>query len=135
MGAGGMGGYIGGRLAQAGRNVTFSTRGQHLRAIQNEGLRVQSPDGDLVLNPARSTDNPEEVGPVDLILLCVKSYDVLKAAEKLKPVLGPKTVIVPVQNGIERIKKLGSILGMEHVLGGASLISAQIHAPGSVRHH
>ncbi len=135
MGAGGMGGYIGGRLAQAGRNVTFIARGQHLRAIQNEGLHVQSPDGDLVLNPARSTDNPEEVGPVDLILLCVKSYDVLKAAEKLKPVLGPKTVIVPVQNGIERIKKLGSILGMEHVLGGASLISAQIHAPGSVRHH
>jgi 2-dehydropantoate 2-reductase len=130
-----MGGYIGGRLAQAGRDVTFIQRGQHLVAMQQDGLHVQSPAGDFVVNPAVATDDPKEAGPVDLTLLCVKSYDVLEAAQMLQPMMAPETVLIPVQNGIEHIEQIGSVLGAEHVLGGVSLISAQIVTPGSIEHH
>ena len=82
VGAGGMGGYIGGRLAQAGRDVTFIARGAHLQAIQQDGLQVHSPAGDFLVQPVSATEKPAEVGPVDLVLLCVKSYDVWAAAEK-----------------------------------------------------
>ena len=132
MGTGGMGGYIGGRLAQAGRDVTFITRGQHLQVIHQNGLQVRSPAGDFIIKPVKATDDPAQIKPVDLILFCVKSYDVLNAAEAMRPMVGPQTTIVPVQNGIEHIEQLGSVLGAEQVLGGVSLISAQIDAPGIV---
>jgi 2-dehydropantoate 2-reductase len=133
MGAGSMGGYLGGRLAQAGRDVTFIARGRHLRAIQENGLHVQSPAGDFVVKPAAATDDPKNVGPVDLILLCVKSYDVLNAAQMLQPVVAPQTVLIPVQNGIGHIELISRVLGAEHVLGGVSLISARISAPGTIQ--
>lgn len=135
MGTGGMGGYIGGRLAQAGRDVTFVARGQHLQAIQQNGLQVRSPAGDFVIKPVKATDDPAQVEPIDLILFCVKSYDVLNAAEAMRPMVGPQTAIIPVQNGIEHIEQLGRLLGPEQVLGGVSLISAQITAPGIVQHN
>jgi 2-dehydropantoate 2-reductase len=135
MGAGALGGYIGGRLVQAGRDVTLIARGQHLGAMQQKGLQVQSPDGDFVIKPVKATDDPAEVGPVDLILLCVKSYDVLNAAEMLRPMMGAQTVIIPVQNGIEHIETIGNVLGAEHVLGGVSLISGQVVAPGTIQHN
>ena len=132
MGAGSMGGYLGGRLAQAGRDVTFIARGRHLLEIQRNGLHVQSPSGDFVVNPAVATDDPVEAGPVDLILFCVKSYDVVEAAKMSRPLLGPQTTILPIQNGIGHIEKIGHALGAEHVLGGVSLLSARISAPGTI---
>jgi 2-dehydropantoate 2-reductase len=135
MGSGAMGGYIGGRLAQAGRNVTFIDKGQHLHAIRNNGLQVQSPTGDFLIKPVKATDDPAEIGPVDLIFFCVKSYDVTSAAEMLRPVMGPQTVIIPVQNGIGHIEKIGDILGAEHLLGGVSLIMGHVAKPGIVQHH
>ena len=135
MGAGGMGGYIGGRLAQAGRDVTFIARGQHLQAMQQKGLQVQSSVGDFVIKPVKATEDPAEVGPVDLILFCVKDYDVLEAAEMLQPMMVPGTVIIPVQNGIGHIEQIGHVLGAEHVLGGVSLISGKITAPGVIQHN
>jgi len=135
MGAGGMGGYIGGRLAQAGQQVTFIARGLHLQAIQQKGLQVQSPAGDFVVQPAIATDDPAQVDPVDLILLCVKSYDVSTAAQMLVTMMKPQTAIIPVQNGIDHIEEIGNIVGAEHVLGGVSLISGQIIEPGCIRHN
>jgi 2-dehydropantoate 2-reductase len=135
MGAGGMGGYIGGRLAQAGHDVTFIARGAHLRAIQEDGLQVQSPAGDFVIQPARATEDPAEVGLADLVLLCVKSYDVPAAAKMLPPMMKPQTAIIPVQNGIDHLEKIGDSVGSEHVLGGVSLISGQIIEPGLIRHN
>ncbi len=135
MGTGGMGGYLGGRLAQAGRDVTFIARAQHLQAIRRRGLQVQSTAGDFVIKPAIATDDPAEVGPVDLILLCVKSYDVAAAAKKMQPMVGTQTVIIPVQNGLEHIEILSAGLGAEHVLGGVGLISAHIAAPGVIKHN
>jgi len=135
MGAGAMGGYIGGRLAQAGRDVTFIARGAHLEAIRQNGLQVQGPAGTFTVERASATDDPEEVGPVDLILFCVKSYDVLQAARMSRPLLGPKTVVIPIQNGFQHIEVLGRELGTDRVLGGVSLISADKAAPGVVQHN
>jgi len=135
MGSGAMGGYIGGRLAYAGRDVTFIDRGPHLHAIRQNGLHVHSPAGDFVIKPVKATDNPTEIGPVDLILFCVKSYDVLPAAEMLRPVMGPQTVIIPVQNGIGHVEKIASVLSAEHVLGGVSLIMGHVAEPGVVQHY
>ena len=135
MGAGAMGGYIGGRLALAGRDVTFIARGKHLRAIRENGLQVQGPDGAFTVEGAAATDDPAEVGPVDLILFCVKSYDVPQAARMMRPMVGPATVVIPVQNGIGHIEVLGQVLGKDKVLGGVSLISAEKAAPGVVKHN
>jgi len=135
MGTGAMGGYIGGRLAQAGRDVTFIDKGRHLHAIRQNGLHVNSPNGDFLIKPIKATDDPAEIGPVDLIFLCVKSYDVSSAAEILRPVMGPQTVIIPVQNGIGHVEKIGDVLGAEHVLGGMSLIMGHVAEPGIVQHY
>jgi len=96
MGSGGMGGYFGDRLAQAGRDVTFIARGQHLQAIRHNGLQVQSPAGSFVIKPAKATADPAEAGPADLILLGVKSYDVLAATQMMQPLVGAQTAIIPV---------------------------------------
>ena len=89
MGAGGLGGYIGGWLAHEGHDVAFIARGKHLQAILETGLRVQSPFGDFTIQAPNATDDPEKVGPVDLILFSVKSYDAVEAIEKMKPMVGP----------------------------------------------
>jgi 2-dehydropantoate 2-reductase len=135
MGSGAMGGYIGGRLAQAGRDVTFIDRGHHLQAMRQNGLQLQSPAGDFLIKPIKATDDPAEIGPVDLIFFCVKSYDVLPAAEMLQPMMGPLTVIIPIQNGIGHVEKIASVLGAEHVLGGMSLIMGTVAEPGIVQHY
>lgn len=135
MGAGGMGGYIGGRLSSAGRDVTFVARGEHLKAIKQYGLRVQSPAGDFDIKPARATDDPGEVGKVDLILFCVKSYDAIEAANIIKPMISPNTAILPVLNGVDHIDQLIDICGAEHVLGGVAVIGANISEPGVITHY
>jgi 2-dehydropantoate 2-reductase len=134
MGAGGLGGFVGGRLALEGHRVSFITRGMHLKAIRESGLKVESPDGNFVIEDALATDNPREVGPVDLILFSVKSYDSAEAIEKMKPMVGTQSVIIPVLNGIEHIYKLREEIGDRHILGGVAMIVAHIAEPGLVRH-
>ena len=132
VGVGGLGGYIGGRLAQSGEDVTFIARGQRLEALRQNGLHVRSPDGEFRIQPVQATDNPVEVGPVDLILFCVKTYDIETAAEPLGPLIGPDTALLPVQNGIAHIEQLRNLLGNKVVLGGVAMISAHSPAPGVI---
>src|ERR1044071_6052038 len=103
FGTGGVGGYFGGRLAQAGEEVTFVARGEHLRAIRANGLKVDSPIGDFVIYPAKATDNVSEVGETDLVVLGVKAWQVPEAARAIKPVVGPTTTVVPLQNGVDAV--------------------------------
>src|SRR5690348_11650546 len=103
FGTGGVGGYFGGRLAQAGEDVTFIARGEHLRAIKSNGLRVDSSSGDFVVYPAQATDNVAEVGETDLVVLGVKAWQVPDAARAIQPVVGPNTTVVPLQNGVEAV--------------------------------
>jgi 2-dehydropantoate 2-reductase len=134
FGAGSVGGYFGGRLAQAGEDVVFIARGDHLNAIQREGLRVESIEGDFVVQPVQASDDPAAVGPVDAILVCVKAWQVLQAAEALRPMIGSSTVVVPLQNGVEAPSQLEAFLGEDHVLGGLCRIMSSIVSPGHVRH-
>jgi 2-dehydropantoate 2-reductase len=131
MGAGGIGGYYGGRLAVAGEDVTFLARGAHLAAIQGQGLRVESVGGDFHVRP-RATADPATVGPVDLVLFCVKSYDTETAGAQLAPLLTAETAVLSVQNGVDNEDRLGRILGAERVLGGVVHILSTIKAPGVI---
>lgn len=132
VGVGGLGGYIGGRLAQSGQDVTFIARGQRLAALRENGLQVRNPDGEFVIRPVQATNNPADVGPVDLIIFCVKTYDVDTAAKPLLPLVGPGTALLPVQNGIAHLEQLRAILGNEVVLGGMAMINAHSPAPGVI---
>lgn len=134
FGTGGVGGYFGGKLAQAGEEVIFIARGEHLKAIQQSGLRVDSPKGDFHIKPAQATDDPGAVGIVDCVLVGVKAWQVSKAAVTMKPMVGEQTVVLPLQNGVDAPKELAAVLGVEHVLGGLCKISAQVIAPGHIRH-
>jgi 2-dehydropantoate 2-reductase len=131
VGAGGVGGYYGGRLAQAGAEVALVARGEHLAAIHERGLRVRSPDEDFTVRVAAS-DDPAEIGPCDAVLFCVKSYDTVEAAELLDPLLKKSTAVVSFQNGVDNEKKIAEKIGAGHVLGGASFILASIVEPGVV---
>jgi 2-dehydropantoate 2-reductase len=103
MGAGGVGGYFGGRLAHAGQDVTFIARGEHLHALQERGLEVRSVHGDFTLPMVKATDDPATVGPVDLVLVCVKAYDTDAAARAIRPMVGPETAdVVTSQQGDQR---------------------------------
>lgn len=134
MGAGGVGGYVGARLAESGREVTFIARGAHLRAMQERGLRLESPLGDATIRPVRASDDPGTVGPVDLVLLAVKLYDVQPAAEACRPLLGPETGVVTFQNGVDAPEIVAEALGRQHVIGGVAQIRAVVAEPGVIRH-
>ncbi|MBH61139.1 MAG: 2-dehydropantoate 2-reductase [Alphaproteobacteria bacterium] len=134
MGAGAVGGYYGARLAAAGTDVTFIARGLHLDAIRKQGLRVLSPFGDMTIDSAKSTDDPGEVGPVDIVLLMVKLYDVASAAEQISPMLKAGTGVVALQNGVEAPNILADVIGREHVMGGSIYIPAKIGEPGVIIH-
>jgi 2-dehydropantoate 2-reductase len=134
MGSGGTGGYFGGLLARAGEDVTFIARGAHLAAIRARGLTVRSRlVGDFTV-PARATDDPAESGRADLVLFCVKAYDTESAAERLGPAVGPDTVILPVQNGIDSAERIGRVVGSERVIGGLAGVSSVVEAPGVIEH-
>src|SRR5215211_1817215 len=124
MGTGGVGGYYGGLLAGQGNEVTFVARGVHLKAIQQEGLKVKSVHGDFTISPAQATHDPADVGPVDLILFCVKTYSTDDAAQAILPAVGPQTVVMSLQNGIDAAERLGKVLGAERVISGATWLSA-----------
>jgi 2-dehydropantoate 2-reductase len=134
MGSGGTGGYFGGLLARAGEEVTFIARGAHLAAIRARGLTVHSRLAGNFTVPARATDDPAASGPADLVLFCVKAYDTESAAERLQPAVGPDTVILPVQNGIDSAERIGRIVGSERVIGGLAGVSSVVEAPGIIEH-
>jgi 2-dehydropantoate 2-reductase len=134
FGAGSVGGYFGGRLAETGQDVVFICRGAHLKAIQRDGLRVESTEGDFNVQPAQASDDPAAVGPVDAVLVCVKAWQVPQAAEALRPLIGVETVVVPLQNGVEAPSQLQAVLGTGHVLGGLCRIMSSVVAPGHIRH-
>ena len=134
IGAGAVGGYFGGRLAEAGHQVAFVARGATLRALTNDGLRIESPKGDLHLLPWKATDEPAEIGPVELVVLGVKAWQVPEMAPRLRPLVVGDTSVLPLQNGVEAAGQLAAVLGPEPVLGGVcKIISTQV-APGHIHH-
>ena len=133
-GAGGVGGYFGGRLAESGQDVTFIARGAHLDAIRRDGLQVASPKGDFVVHPASATDDPSTVGLVDLVLVGVKAGQVSDIAPDIRSMVGPETVVVPLQNGVEAPADLVAGLGQKPVLGGLCRILASITGAGRITH-
>jgi len=133
MGAGGVGGYFGARLQQAGHDVTFFARGRHLEAIRSSGLRIESPHGDALLK-VRVLEDPREAGVVDVVLFAVKLWDTEAAAEKLRPVVDPETALIPFQNGVESIARLRKVFPEKAVLGGSAYIATRVKAPGVIEH-
>jgi 2-dehydropantoate 2-reductase len=133
VGAGGVGGGFGTALAKAGAEVTFIARGAHLAAMKSKGLKVQSARGDIHLVPARATDDPADIGKVDVVLFCVKLWDVESAGQHIRPLIGPDTAVIPLQNGIDAAERLIPILGPGAVMGGVAQISASITGPGLIQ--
>jgi 2-dehydropantoate 2-reductase len=133
MGAGGVGGYFGARLQQAGHDVTFFARGRHLEAIRANGLKVESPHGDALLK-VRVLEDPREADVADVVLFAVKLWDTEAAAEKLRPIVGPGTAVIPLQNGVESISRLRAFFPEKNVLGGSAYIATRVKAPGVIEH-
>ncbi len=134
FGTGGVGGYYGGRLAEAGEEVVFIARGAHLEALQRNGLRVESTKGDFTLPSVEATGDPREAGDVDVVMLCVKCWQVPDAMEGLRVLLGPDTFILPMENGVETPEQLAGEFGWRHVVGGVCGIVSFIAEPGLIRH-
>lgn len=134
FGAGGVGGYFGARLAAAGNDVTFVARGQHLEAMRRGGLKVRSALGDIHLEKPQASDDASALGRADVVIFAVKLWDTETAALAARPLVAGGGVIVPFQNGVESIERIGAVVGAEHVLGGAAYIAATISEPGTITH-
>ena len=134
VGSGGLGGYFGGRLAAAGVDVVFLARGAHLEALRTGGLRIESPNGNLHLPRVWATDDASTVGAVDVVLFAVKLYDTESAIPLLPPLIGPDTVVIPFQNGVESVEMLSHAVDRSHLAGGTSYVQAAIAEPGVIRH-
>lgn len=134
MAAGAVGGYFGARMAAAGHDVVFIARGAHRDAIRSNGLVVESTLGNLHLKDIHVTDDPGTVGPVDVILFAVKLWDTEAAAEQTRPMVGPDTRVVTLQNGVDSVERIAPILGEDKVIGGSTYIVTTIAAPGVIRH-
>jgi 2-dehydropantoate 2-reductase len=134
VGSGGVGGYFGGRLAAAGSDVHFIARGTHLQVMRSRGLRIDSPKGQLNLHRVSATDDPSAVGPVDAVLFAVKLYDTDSATRLLPPLIGPDTIVVSLQNGVDSVAILTRAVGRPHVAGGVAYVAAVISEPGVIRH-
>lgn len=132
-GVGGVGGYFGATLARAGNPVSLIARGDHLRALRESGLKIVTPKEEFTVTPAAAGDNPADIGPVDIVLVGVKAWQVPDAARTMRPLLKPATRVVPLQNGVEAVDQLAQVLGREHVLGGLCRIIASIAAPGVIK--
>ena len=133
FGAGAVGGYLGACLARGGADVSFIARGAHLEAMREHGLTLVTPEGERSNVAVQATDDPAQVGPVDIVLVLVKSYDTESAAPRLAPLIGAGTGVISLQNGIDNEPKIAAAVGAAHVLGGAAYILAAIEAPGVVR--
>jgi 2-dehydropantoate 2-reductase len=134
IGAGGVGGYFGGKLADGGADVVFIARGATLDAMRTKGLRVDSIKGNFVIEHPNVTDDPQSVGVVDAIFITVKTYQIHAAAELIPPMIGDDTMVIPLENGIDAPELLATAVGREHVLGGLCGIVSFIAAPGYIRH-
>lgn len=132
IGAGGTGGYFGGLLARAGEDVTFLARGTQLEALRTHGLTVKSRIAGTYSAPVHATSNPEEIGVADLVLFCVKTYDMAAASRGLHAIVGPETVVLPIQNGIDVTGLLGDEVGAQHLVGGVAYVTSQIESPGVI---
>ena len=135
MGTGGVGGYFGARLANAGHDVAFIARGKHLEAIKKNGLKILSELGDMIIHPAKASDKPSDFGIADVVLFCVKSFDTESSSYLIKPVVGPETIVIPFLNGLGHIEIMQKVLGVNNVIGGVAAISALISEPGVIRHN
>ena len=133
-GAGGLGGYYGARLAGAGNDVAFIARGAHLEAIRKRGLQISSPLGDMHLPNPTATDDPADVGPVDLVVVAVKTWQIPEVAAAMGPLLDRDTVVLPFLNGVEASDELAAVIGPERVLGGLSKVFSKIASPGVIHH-
>ena len=133
-GSGGVGAYFGGRLAQIGKDVTFIARNENLTALRNQGLKVGSIAGDFSIDKVNVTNSPAEAGVVDYILCCVKSWQVPAAARAMRPMVGPDTLVIPLQNGVEAPLQLSSKLDATNILGGLCAIVAFQAGPGHIKH-
>ena len=135
MGAGGVGGYFGAKLLKAGESVTLVARGEHLQAMRRDGLTVRSAiEGEYVVRPA-AVENVTGVATADVVLFCVKSFDTEAAAAQLRPVVGPETAVLSLQNGVDNEDKIDALLGAGHAMGGVAQVFAVIDRPGVIAHH
>ncbi|MBI3800647.1 MAG: ketopantoate reductase family protein [Deltaproteobacteria bacterium] len=134
MGTGAVGSFYGGKLARAGHEVIFIARGETLRALQQKGLTVKSYQGDFQLDRVQATDRPDDAGVCDLVLVCVKSYDTTDAARLLHSTVGPDTLLISLQNGVENEELLQQALGTGIILGGMAYIGAAMVSPGVIVH-
>jgi 2-dehydropantoate 2-reductase len=134
IGAGGVGGYFGARLAEAGEDVTFIARGPHGDAIAQQGLRVRSAKGDVIIHPARVNADPSGVGVVGCVILGVKAWQAADAARAAAPMIGPDTLVLTLQNGVEAPEHVARVLGREHAIGGVAKIISFIAGPGQIEH-
>jgi 2-dehydropantoate 2-reductase len=134
IGAGAVGGYFGGRLAQSGEEVWFLARGRTLEAMRQHGLRVDSTKGDFVLPSVLVSEQADKVGPVDVVLVAVKAGQIAELAPILNPLVGPQTMVVPLQNGVEAPDELSRMVGSDKVLVGLCGIMSTIVEPGRIRH-
>lgn len=134
FGAGGVGGYYGGRLARAGEDVVFIARGAHLQALRADGLTVLSTNGDFKLAQVAVTDDPDELEPVDAVIVAVKTWQLVEAARQMKPLVGASSILLPLLNGVEAGDQLAAVLGSNHVLKGVTRIISFIESPGVIRH-
>ncbi len=134
VGSGGVGGYFGGRLGATGVDVTFLARGAHLEALRTRGLRIESPKGNLHLPRVNASDDPAGIGPADIVFFAVKLYDTESALALLPPLVGPDTVVIPFQNGVDSVATLTRAVGQAHTAGGTCYVSAVIAEPGVIRH-
>ena len=134
FGAGAVGGYFGGCLAQAGHQVSFIARGRHLESLRTNGLRVSSIDGDFSIPKLDVTDETGDIGPVDVVLVTVKTWQLTNAIQSMKPLIGANTILVPLLNGVEAHKELSQSFGKNHVLIGLAKIIARLAEPGHIHH-
>jgi 2-dehydropantoate 2-reductase len=134
MGAGGVGGYFGARLAASGEDVRFIARGVHLEAMQKNGLQVYSANGDVLVKPVNATSDPGAVGAVDLVMIAVKLWSTQDALRDARPLVGPSSALVSFQNGVAAMDSIAKAYGKERTLGGVASIAAVIEAPGVIRH-
>src|SRR5260370_7015421 len=133
IGTGGIGGPYGASLARAGAVVTFIARGAHLAAIRKNGLRITGDRGETHIRPAQATDDIASIGIVDYVLLSVKLWDVETPGAQIRPLVGPQTAVVPLQNGIDAADRLIPILGPQPVMGGSASVTGTIVTPGVIR--
>jgi 2-dehydropantoate 2-reductase len=134
MGTGAVGGYFGARLAAASNDVAFIARGPHLAAMRQQGLTLESPQGNLHIRDALFTDDLSQVGVVDVVLFCVKSYDTDATAAKLPSLIGDRTIILSLQNGVDNADKIAQRWGHQRTLAGVVYIGSQLLQPGKIKH-